>query len=203
MMKQQAKTKSVFRESVEAIAVALILAMFIRTFLFQAFKIPSGSMMETLLIGDHLMVNKFVYGPKYPFTHTYIYGGEDPRIGDVIVFEAPDTPAQDFIKRVVGCPGDTLEMRNKVLYRNGRIVKEPYVRHTGTQDVLRDNFPPLTVPEGSYFVMGDNRDESADSRFWRNRFVKRNAIHGRAWRLYWSWADWTDIRWTRIGRAVE
>ena len=194
--------KSVWREYAEAISIALVLALFIRTFVFQAFTIPSGSMLDTLLIGDYLLVNKFVYGPKIPLTHKYIYKGSDPQIGDIIVFEYPDDPSMDFIKRVVGCPGDTLEMRNKVLYRNGKMIEEPYVRHTPTRDVARDNFAPLTVPEGHYFMLGDNRDESADSRLWRTKFVERGAIHGKAWRIYWSWASWFDIRWSRLGKAV-
>jgi len=197
------KKKSVWREYAEIILIALMLALPVRAFVFQAFKIPSGSMLDTLLVGDHLLVNKFLYGPKIPFTHTYIYQGEDPRIGDVVVFEFPDDPSMDYIKRVVGCPGDTLEMRNRMLYRNGQIVNEPYVRYTPTRDVRRDNFPPIAVPAGHYFVLGDNRDESLDSRFWKRQFVARTAIHGKAWRLYWSWSGLTDIRWNRIGQAIE
>jgi signal peptidase I len=197
------KKKSVLREYAEIIIIALALALPVRAFVFQAFKIPSGSMLDTLLIGDHVLVNKFVYGPRIPFTHTYILQNEDPRVGDIVVFEFPDDPSMDYIKRIVGCPGDILEMRNKVLYRNGQIVDEPYVRHTSTRDVRRDNFSPITVPAGHYFLMGDNRDESSDSRFWKTQFVERGAIHGKAWRLYWSWADLTDIRWGRIGRVVE
>ena len=196
------RSKPVWREYAEIIIIALLLALPIRSCGFQAFKIPSGSMLNTLLIGDHLLANKFIYGPKIPFTHTYIYQGRDPQIGDIVVFEFPDDPSLDYIKRVVGCPGDTLEMRNKVLYRNGQIVNEPYVRHTPTRDVRRDNFAPITVPAGRYFVLGDNRDESLDSRFWKTPFVERSAIHGKAWRLYWSWSSWTDIRWSRIGQEI-
>ena len=197
------KNKSVWREYAEIIIIALLLALPVRAFLFQAFKIPSGSMLDTLLVGDHLLVNKFLYGPRIPFTNTYIYRGEDPRTGDIVVFEFPDDPSMDYIKRVVGCPGDILEMRNKALYRNGRMIEEPYVRHTPTRDVRRDNFTPIAVPAEHYFVLGDNRDESLDSRFWRNQFVPRAAIHGKAWRLYWSWAGLADIRWGRIGQAIE
>jgi signal peptidase I len=202
-MKDSERKKPVWREYAEIILIALALALPVRAFVFQAFKIPSGSMLDTLLIGDHLLVNKFVYGPRIPLTHAYIFQNEDPRVGDIVVFEFPDDPSLDYIKRIVGCPGDTLEMRNKVLYRNGQIVNEPYVRLTPTRDVRRDNFPPIAVPAGHYFVLGDNRDESLDSRFWKMRFVERGAIHGKAWRLYWSWADLTDIRWGRIGRVVE
>lgn len=197
------KGKPVWREYTEIILAALALALFVRAFFFQAFKIPSGSMLETLQIGDHLFVNKFLYGPKIPLAHTYIFKGEDPQIGDVIVFEFPDDPSLDYVKRIVGVPGDTLEMRNKVLYRNGRMVEEPYVRHTPTRNVTRDNFAPITVPENSYFVLGDNRDESSDARFWRTQFVPREAIHGKAWRIFWSWDGPLDVRWNRLGQKVQ
>ena len=201
----QVKVKSVWREYFEAIIVAVLLALFIRAFIVQAFTIPSGSMLNTLLIGDYLLVNKFVYGPKIPFTHTYIYKGSDPEISDIIVFEAPDKPEMDYIKRIVGVPGDTLEMKNKVLFRNGQQVDEPYVRFTDPRpDARRDNFPPLTVPEGHYFVMGDNRDGSEDSRFWRNQFVAREVIHGKAWRMYWSWdKEEKSPRFSRLGMKIE
>jgi len=201
----KSKAKPVWLEYLEAIIIAVILALFIRTFIVQAFTIPSGSMLNTLLIGDYLLVNKFTYGPKIPFTHTYIYRGGDPQIGDIIVFEAPDKPQMDYIKRIVGTPGDTLEMRNKVLYRNGQPVEEPYTRFVDPMpNARRDNFATLTVPEGHYFVMGDNRDGSEDSRFWRNQFVAREVIHGRAWRMYWSWdSDISRPRWSRLGMKIE
>lgn len=189
-------------EYLEALAVALVLALVIRTFVVQAFKIPSGSMLDTLLIGDHLLVNKFLYGTRIPFTDTVILPLQEPADGDVIVFEFPEDTSKDFIKRIVGVPGDVLEMKDKVLFRNGQKLDEPYVKHTdpGIQ-ARRDNFGPITVPAGKYFVMGDNRDESYDSRFWG--FVDKDKIRGKAWMIYWSWDGPGDIRWSRIGDIVH
>lgn len=195
--------QKLLKEYVEAFAVAFILAMVIRFFVVQAFKIPSGSMLDTLLIGDHLLVNKFVYGVKLPFVGTTVLPMNDPEHGDIIVFKFPEDPSKDFIKRVVGVPGDTIEIKDKAVYRNGEKLVEPYVRHTDDRIVPgnRDNLPAVIVPEGGYFCMGDNRDESYDSRFWG--FVDREAIKGRAWIIYWSWADLTEVRWGRIGDFVE
>ena len=189
-------------EYLEALAVALVLAFVIRTFVVQAFKIPSGSMLDTLLIGDHLLVNKFLYGTRIPFTDKVILPLEDPQHGDVIVFEFPEDTSKDFIKRIIGQPGDVLEMKDKVVYRNGEKFDEPYIKHTDPgMQARRDNFGPITVPPGKYFVMGDNRDESYDSRFWG--FVDKDKIRGKAWVIYWSWEGPTDIRWSRIGRIVR
>ena len=189
-------------EYLEALAVALVLAFVIRTFVVQAFKIPSGSMLDTLLIGDHLLVNKFLYGTRIPFTDKVILPIEEPADGDVIVFEFPEDTSKDFIKRIIGAPGDVLEMKDKVVYRNGQKLDEPYVKHTdpGIQ-ARRDNFGPITVPPGKYFAMGDNRDESYDSRFWG--FVDKDKIRGKAWVIYWSWDGPSDIRWRRIGNLVR
>jgi signal peptidase I len=189
-------------EYLEALAVALVLAFVIRTFVVQAFKIPSGSMLDTLLIGDHLLVNKFLYGTHIPFTDTVVMPLEDPKDGDIIVFEYPEDPSKDFIKRIIGAPGDVVEMRDKVVYRNGKKLDEPYVKHTSpvTQG-RRDNFGPITVPPDKYFVMGDNRDESYDSRFWG--FVDKKKIRGKAWIIYWSWDGPADIRFSRIGHLVK
>ncbi|KHK01617.1 signal peptidase I [Desulfovibrio sp. TomC] len=189
-------------EYLEALAVALVLAFVIRTFVVQAFKIPSGSMLDTLLIGDHLLVNKFLYGTHIPFTDKFVLPLEDPQRGDVIVFEFPEDTSKDFIKRIIGVPGDVVEMKDKVLFRNGEQLVEPYIKHTdpGLQQ-RRDNFGPITVPAGKYFAMGDNRDESYDSRFWG--FVDRDKIRGKAWVIYWSWDGPSDIRFGRIGRMVR
>uniref|UniRef100_I2Q410 Signal peptidase I n=1 Tax=Desulfovibrio sp. U5L TaxID=596152 RepID=I2Q410_9BACT len=189
-------------EYLEALAVALVLAFVIRTFVVQAFKIPSGSMLDTLLIGDHLLVNKFLYGTRIPFTDKVVLPLEEPKEGDVIVFEFPEDTSKDFIKRIIGVPGDVVEMKDKVVTRNGQQLTEPYIKHTdsGIQS-RRDNFGPITVPEGKYFVMGDNRDESYDSRFWG--FVDKEKIRGKAWIIYWSWDGPADIRWSRIGRMVN
>ena len=189
-------------EYLEALAVALVLAFVIRTFVVQAFKIPSGSMLDTLLIGDHLLVNKFLYGTRIPFTDKVILPIEEPADGDVIVFEFPEDTSKDFIKRIIGAPGDVLEMKDKVVYRNGQKLDEPYVKHTDPNiQARRDNFGPITVPPGKYFAMGDNRDESYDSRFWG--FVDKDKIRGKAWVIYWSWDGPADIRFDRIGRIVR
>jgi signal peptidase I len=189
-------------EYLEALAVALVLAFVIRTFVVQAFKIPSGSMLDTLLIGDHLLVNKFLYGTRIPFTDKTILPVEEPGRGDVIVFEFPEDTSKDFIKRIIGVPGDVIEMKDKAVLRNGEKLVEPYIKHTdpGIQQ-RRDNFGPITVPAGRYFVMGDNRDESYDSRFWG--FVDKEKIRGKAWVIYWSWDGPAEIRWSRIGQIVR
>ncbi len=195
--------KSMFREYAEALLVALFLALFIRTFIVQAFKIPSESMLQTLLVGDHLLVTKFSYGIKVPFTNSYLLEGSDPEYGDVVVFEYPKDPSLDYIKRVIGKPGDVIEVRNKQLFRNGQPVKEEYIRHSDPTGVYptRDNFGPYTVPEGEYFMLGDNRDNSQDSRFWGS--VKKSAMRGKAWRIYWSANGLDNIRLNRFGKAVE
>lgn len=172
--------KSVFREYAEAFAIAIVLAVIIRMFIVEAFKIPSGSMIPTLLVGDHLLVNKFIYR----FT--------TPQRGDVIVFKYPDDPSRNFIKRIRAVGGDTVEVREKVLYINGEAQTEPFIQHIDPQIMPaqyspRDNFGPITVPQGAYFMMGDNRDSSLDSRFWEHKFVARKAIVGKAFIIYWSW----------------
>jgi signal peptidase I len=153
------------KEYAEALIVALVLAFFIRSFVVQAFKIPSGSMLQTLQIGDHLLVSKFAYGVKVPFTNMMIFEREGPKHGDIIVFEFPEDPSKDFIKRVIGLPGDVIEVRDKQVYRNGVKLDEPYVQHVDQNRMVprRDNFGPVMVPEDKYFVMGDNRVESYDS----------------------------------------
>ena len=194
--------QKVLLEYLEALAVALILAFVIRTFVVQAFKIPSGSMLDTLLIGDHLLVNKFLYGTRIPFTDKVIMPLEDPQRGDVIVFEFPEDTSKDFIKRIIGVPGDVVEMKDKALYRNGEKLVESYIKHTDPNaQQRRDNFGPITVPAGKYFVLGDNRDESYDSRFWG--FVDKEKIRGKAWVIYWSWDGPSEIRFDRIGRMVK
>ncbi|MBQ4133815.1 MAG: signal peptidase I [Desulfovibrionaceae bacterium] len=189
-------------EYIEAIIVALVIAIVVRTFVVQPFSIPSESMLNTLIKGDCVMVNKFIYGIKIPFTNDYLVELEAPQRGDVVVFEFPRNPSIDYIKRIVGLPGDTIAVHNKQLYVNGSRVDEPYAIHIYPDMQLpQDNFGPITVPEGEYFMMGDNRDDSADSRAWGT--VKRNAIIGKAWRLYWSWGSISDVRWDRIGKKIE
>ena len=209
------RKKSVFREYFEAIVIAVILALFIRTFIIQAFKIPSGSMLPTLQIGDHLLVNKFIYGVKLPFNGTLLIPIKDVARGDVVVFRFPKDRSVDYIKRVVGTPGDTVEIKNKNVFVNGKQIKDPHA-HITSAAILdakaspRDNLGPILVPEDRIFVMGDNRDNSYDSRFWG--FVDQRDILGKAFILYWSWDikkpllsvdRFTSIRWTRIANLIE
>ena len=201
------KKKSTFREYAEAIIVALVLALFIRTFVVQAFKIPSGSMEPTLEIGDHILVNKFIYGIKLPFTSISLLPLGNPKRGDVIVFIYPLDTSKDFIKRVVAVEGDTVKIVNKKLYINGAEVDDSravYKENTifAAEIQKRDNFGPVTVPEGHLFVLGDNRDRSLDSRFWG--FVPRKDVRGKAFMIYWSWnGQETTLRWKRIGQLVH
>jgi signal peptidase I len=185
--------KSTVREYFESIVIAVILALFVRTWVVQAFKIPTGSMENNLLIGDHLLVNKFVFGPTASSVERALLPVRDPRRGDVVVFKYPDEPERDFIKRVIGLPGETLELRNKKVYINGQPLDEPYVHFlepsSDAQEVtssdVRERYPPVVVPAGHYFVMGDNRDNSQDSRYWG--FLPRHYIKGRALMIYWSY----------------
>ncbi len=189
---QEKSQRKIFQEYSEAFVVAIILAIIIRAVLFQAFKIPSSSMEPTLLIGDHILVNKFVYGMRIPFTELRWPVLSDPKKGDVIVFIYPEDRSKDFIKRVVGSPGDTLEIRNKHLYVNGTEYINPNTafrdRSVFSGDFTpRDNMKPLTVPPGHLFVMGDNRDYSHDSRFWG--FVPIVDVKGKAFIIYYSPQD--------------
>ncbi|HCC53895.1 MAG TPA: signal peptidase I [Desulfobulbaceae bacterium] len=197
------KEKSIVREYAEAIIVALLLAFFIRTFVVQAFKIPSGSMIPTLLIGDHILVNKFGYGVKNPLNGDVWIAAGDPQRHDVIVFQYPQNPSLDFIKRVVGVAGDRVEIVQKKVLVNGEPFSEPNAVNL-EEDILpspRDNMSPITVPPGSVFVMGDNRDNSHDSRFWG--FVDLKAIKGKAFILYWSWdRENFTVRWKRLGNII-
>lgn len=216
-------TVKMVKEYAAALIIALILALFIRTFVVQAFKIPSESMLQTLQVGDHLLVNKFIYGIKIPAKLTLKHrkvGSWDipvpsglanitlipvsnPKFQDIIVFEYPEDPSKDFIKRVIGLPGDTVELRDGVLWRNGEQMTEPYLAHLPPKSfgMHLSNFGPITVPEDKYFTMGDNRNNSHDSRYWG--FVERGAILGKAWIIYWSWESLFDIRWSRLGDLVH
>jgi signal peptidase I len=202
-----AKPKSTIREYAEALAVAFLLALFIRTFIVQAFKIPSGSMLETLQIGDHILVNKLRYGVRLPVLGKRIVKFQDPRRGDVIVFVYPVDTSKDFIKRVIGEPGDTVEVKHKQVYINGEKMNDPYgqfVEGPGDNSRLtpRDNFGPVRVPDDQVFVMGDNRDRSYDSRFWG--FVPLDDVRGKAFVIYWSWdGDDRWVRWERIGNLIH
>ncbi len=199
--------KGALRENIEAILVAIVIALFIRTFVVQAFKIPSGSMKQTLQIGDHILVNKFIYGVKVPYLHETIIPLKNPRRGDIIVFKYPVDPHKDFIKRVIGIPGDEIEIRDKKLYVNQKRVNHDYGVYTDSRILSanvrpRDNFGPVTVPQHSLFVMGDNRDESFDSRFWG--FVDYKALNGKAFIIYWSWdKENFGVRWNRLGQILK
>ena len=205
--KEQAAKKGHLRENIEAILVAILIALFIRTFVVQAFKIPSGSMKQTLQIGDHILVNKFIYGVKIPYWQKTVVPIKTPKREDIIVFKYPVDPKKDFIKRVVGVAGDVVECRDKILYVNNKQANQKYGIHTDPHIISgsirpRDNFGPITVPQNSLFVMGDNRDESFDSRFWG--FVDLKAVNGKAFIIYWSWDKLNfGVRWNRIGRFLR
>ncbi len=226
------KKKSFYKEWIEPFLIAAVVALFIRQFVVEAFKIPSGSMIPTLTIGDHLLVNKFIYGPRIPFTDTRIFAWKEPKRGDIIVFKYPENETKNFIKRVVGLPGDKIEIKNGKLFINdqpvpvtdlgvyegrtrGRVL--PTIRNRGSlknssgtvkhkilylHDQSGYNFGPILVPKDSVFVMGDNRDNSQDSRVWG--FVNYNKILGRALIIYWSWdGDGRWVRWERIGTLIR
>jgi len=221
-------------EGVKAVSTAILLFLIVRTFAFEAFKIPTGSMENTLMVGDFLLVNKAVYGADVPGFHTRLPAFADPQYGDVVVFFPPHDPTKNYVKRIVGMPGDTLEMRGKVLFRNGTPQSEPYTRNLDRfsepsdprmlwqrdylvegegdgrgYDPTRDRWGPIAVPEGKFFALGDNRDNSEDSRYWG--FLDGEAIRGRPMFVYFSFArnplhpfSWlTDVRWRRIGEAIR
>lgn len=185
--------KSTVREYFESIVIAVILALFVRTWVVQAFKIPTGSMENNLLIGDHLLVNKFQFAPAATPVEHSLLPVRDIRRGDVVVFKYPDEPERDFIKRVIGLPGESLELRNKKVYINGQPLDEPYVHFlepaSESQEItsfdVRERYGPVQVPDGQYFVMGDNRDNSQDSRYWG--FLPKHYVKGKALMIYWSY----------------
>ena len=190
MAADESERKSTIREYYEALLIAIVFVNFARIFAFQAFKIPSGSMEDNLKIGDHIVVNKFIYGPPDPLLSGLLPIREIRR-GDVIVFRYPEDPDEDYVKRVIGLPGETVDIRSKQVFIDGRPLDEPYVVHTDPRVLhvnnayaTRDQFGPFVVPRGHYFAMGDNRDNSQDSRFWGT--VPRSMIKGRAFMVYWS-----------------
>jgi signal peptidase I len=201
------KKKSKVQEYIEAIIIAILIAVFIRTFIIQAFKIPSRSMVPTMLVGDHLLVNKFIYGVKIPYFRKTIIPITDPRRGDIIVFIYPNDRSKDFIKRVIGIGGDKIEIKNKKIFINGKEYTDKYGIYSDSVIYPaamqpRDNYGPVTVPQGSLFVMGDNRDESADSRFWG--FVDLKDVEGKAFIIYWSWdREEQNLRWKRLGKLLN
>jgi signal peptidase I len=208
--------KSTAREYFESICVAVILALFVRTFVVQAFKIPTGSMENNLLIGDHLLVNKFVFAPTRTWLEDKLLPIDPIRRGDIIVFKYPEDPERDFIKRTIGLPGETVELRNKKVYINGKPLDEPYVHFLFPEDSesgisdssgfdVRRNYGPVTVPAGHYFMMGDNRDNSQDSRYWG--FMPRDYVKGKALFVYFSYGENpggpTNVRWARILHQIH
>jgi signal peptidase I len=212
--------KSTLREYFESICVAVILALFVRTFVVQAFKIPTGSMENNLLIGDHLLVNKFVFAPTLTRAEGTLLPIDPIRRGDILVFKYPEDPERDFIKRVIGLPGETIELKNKKVYVNGMPLDEPYVHFLfpvdpegtdtseGSFDVRR-SYGPVTVPDGHFFMMGDNRDNSQDSRYWG--FLPREYVKGKALFVYFSFGDGSsglagllgNVRWSRILHQIH
>jgi len=211
--------KSVAREYFESIVIAVILALFIRTFVVQAFKIPTGSMEPNLLVGDHLLVNKFVFSPTSSSIERWLQPTREVRRGDIVVFKFPADPERDFIKRVIGLPGETVELKNRRIHINGRPLEEPYAHYLPrpnggtlaevTAADVRDHYGPETVPAGSLFVMGDNRDNSQDSRYWG--FLPRDNIKGQALVIYWSYdpdaggliSVLTSTRWGRLLHQIH
>jgi signal peptidase I len=207
--------KSTAREYFESIVIAVILALFIRTWVVQAFKIPTGSMENNLLVGDHLLVDKFVFAPAPTALERLLLPVRQVKRGDVLVFKYPEQPDRDFIKRVIGLPGETLEVRGKVVYINGTPLAEPYVHFlrpvtTGPEAIeRRDDYGPVVVPQGHYFMMGDNRDNSQDSRFWG--FLTEDYIKGKALMVYWSYEPedgnvtsfLTGTRWSRLLHQIR
>ena len=208
------RTKSTLREYVEAIVLAVLLTVVIRGLVVQAFRIPTGSMEDTLLVGDFLFVNKLVYGSEIDIGlagHRLVYyrfpAIRQPHRGDVIVFRYPDDPSRDFIKRCVAVEGQTIEIKNKSLYVNDTLQREPYVKHSDERILpreisARDNFGPFVVPKGHIFMMGDNRDNSHDSRFWGP--LPLSLVKGKAMILYWSWeAERSMPRFNRLFHPVR
>jgi len=227
----QGQKKSLYKEWVEPFLIAAVVALFIRQFVVEAFKIPSGSMIPTLTIGDHLLVNKFIYGPRIPFTDIRLFSWKEPKRGDIVVFKYPENEDKNFIKRIIGVPGDKIQIVDGNLFINDQkiVIKNlgidgdrdiegelygtrPQImeEQLGTvthrlqylQDQKNKNFGPITVPQASIFVMGDNRDNSQDSRVWG--FVKYEKILGKALIIYWSW-DGNDrwLRWERVGSLIK
>ena len=208
--------KSTLREYFESIVVAVILALFVRTFVFQAFKIPTGSMKPNLLVGDHLLVNKFIFAPTASPIERALLPMRPIERGDIVVFKFPEEPDRDFIKRTIGLPGDTVELKNQTVLVNGQPLVEPYAHYlfppaadTQTDGFdLRRKYGPVTVPAGHYFMMGDNRDDSQDSRFWG--FLPQSYVKGRALFIYWSFDvpdDGTSAgfapRWGRLFHQIH
>jgi signal peptidase I len=207
--------KKFIREYVEPIVIAVLIALFIRTVIIQAFKIPSESMKDTLLVGDHILVNKFIYGIRIPYSDKIfgeskkLFEWNKPKRGDVIVFIFPKDRSKDFIKRVIGTEGEKVQIIHNKIYIHDKLIDDPWGQFKMPRASIED-FGPLTVPWGSLFVMGDNRDNSQDSRFWG--FVNVNEVKGKAFIIYYSGSSmlnilfpwtWGDIMWNRFGKLIH
>jgi signal peptidase I len=203
--------KKFTKEYLEPIAIAILIALFIRTFVVQAFKIPSSSMEPTLQVGDHLLVNKFIYGIKFPFIGTKYFQLKQPQRGDIVVFVYPKDRSKDFIKRVIGTEGEKVQIVHNKIYINNQLIDDPWGRYderASSSKYLQpmEIFGPVTVPANSVFVLGDNRDNSQDSRFWG--FVNVNEVKGKALIIYFSWDRYAEnflgkVRWVRFGRLIR
>jgi signal peptidase I len=200
------KQKGKVREYAETLVIALVIALFVRAFVVQAFKIPSGSMEPTLLVGDHILVNKFMYGIRIPLIGKKVFPLSEPRRGDVVVFIFPNDRSKDYIKRVIGLPGEKVEIRERKIYINDHLIQDPWGVFSSWGLSTGDNYGPKEVPPGFLLVLGDNRDNSQDSRYWG--FVTLDDVLGKAFIMYWSW-DWrasslvSKVRWERIGRLIR
>jgi signal peptidase I len=203
--------KKIIKEYLEPIVIAVVIALFIRTFIIQAFKIPSSSMEPTLLVGDHLLVNKFIYGIKIPLTDIKLFQLKRPKRGDIIVFIYPRDRSKDFIKRVIGTEGEKVEVIRNKIYINDKLIDDRWGHYHEESNWIKylqpiEKFGPVLVPKDSLFVLGDNRDNSQDSRFWG--FVNINAVRGEAFIIYFSWDRYAQsllgkIRWTRFGKLIR
>ena len=197
--------KSRLRQNVESLGVALLVALLVRSSVVEAFWVPSGSMLPTIQIGDHLFVNKLAYGMHLPFVSREITQWRPLHRSDIVVFRSPIDPQIDLIKRVIAIGGDVVEIRNKHLFINAEPVPDPHASFTDPRvhdTTPRDNFGPVTVPSGKFFVMGDNRDQSYDSRYWG--FADERDVKGQATFIYWSWNSQTHwLRWDRLGHFLR
>lgn len=198
----------IVREYGQAIILAVALALFVRSFIVQAFQIPSGSMIPTFLEGDRVLVSKFAYGIRNPLTNKVWFETGQPERWDVAIFIYPNDPDKDYVKRVVGLPGETISMMRGELFINGEKVADPHARYDQSLIHGDRSFPPITLKDDEYFMMGDNRDHSSDSRYWGP--VDKELLRGKAWRLYWSWdsADpslsfFQRLRLDRLGRKIQ
>jgi signal peptidase I len=210
---RKVKEKGTAREYAEAFIIAFVIALLIRTFLVQAFKIPSSSMEPTLLVGDHILVSKFIYGIRIPYIGKKFLAFHKPKRGDIVVFVYPEDPKKDFIKRVIATGGEEVQIRNSKIFINGRGIEDPWGVYRERDGPFapgnlrqRDNYGPRVVPPNSLFVLGDNRDNSQDSRYWG--FVDLSAVKGKAFIIYFSYYKraanlLNKVRWSRFGKLLR